>query len=205
MENLVDRIVSECVKKQIVESEDADWFRYGLEKRGVLIFVGIPFFVLAIWMTDIWGALSFFISFFTLRSRINGYHANTPFQCFVASVALEYVLLRLLYPHLSNGGALIIMIASVVVIYLCAPYNHPNMQLTEKEVAVCRNSARMRSAILFLIAAISMLLGETQVAKGISLGSAMAAFLLCCAYIFSKRCNNGKNEDQSEQSAEWAC
>ncbi len=200
---LVDMVVSKCVNAHIIDSEDIDWFRYGLEKRVMLILVGIPFLVLAIVLTCLWGTIGFLVSFFVLRSRINGYHANTPLQCLVASVALEYVFLGLLYPHIGSNIVALVMIASVLLIYLLAPYNHPNMQLTERETEACRKGAKIRSICLLVVVAIAMLLGMTQLAKGISLGSAMAAALLCCAYIFNWRKNNGENKDKGKQNAEW--
>lgn len=203
MGKIIDKIVERCIEKQIIDSEDSEWFRYGLEKRIVTVFVGIPFLLLAILLTDIWGAIGFMGSFFLLRSKINGYHAKTPLQCMIASVLLEFMFLSLVYPHVSIFSTLLIMAVSVIVIFFLAPFNDPSIHLDSREVTLCKNSARIRIIILFILAGVAIALNMDGVAKGITSGSAMAVLLLCSAYVFERGCKNGKSEDSSAQCSQW--
>ena len=89
----VDFIVTLCIRKNIIKEENIAWFRYGLEKRIVTLVVGIPFVLMGIAISNIWTALSFFLSFFFLRTRMNGYHAKSILGCLICSLALELLFL----------------------------------------------------------------------------------------------------------------
>lgn len=168
-----------------------------------MVFVGTPFFLLAIVLTDIWGAIGFLGSFFILRSKINGYHAKTPMRCMIASIFLEIVFLGVVYPHIAIHGAIIVMVVASVLIFMLAPFNDPNIHLSRKEVTQCKNSARARILLLLVVSLVAIVLNMGAAAKGIASGCAMAVLLLCSAYVLERRCKNGKIEDTSSQCAEW--
>ncbi len=205
MEVIISKIASACLKRNIVAVDDLEWFRYGLEKRIVSICVGIPFFVVAIFLTGYWSAIAYFFSFYFLRSRANGYHANTPLQCFFSSILLEFILLGLIYPYLCRHGAAALALVSLVLIFIFAPFKHDKMNLSPEEVFACKKSARIRCCILFALEIIFYLVNWTNPMKGLALGSAMAAFLLCYAYILFWRNNNEKDPKNSTENAHQHC
>jgi len=194
---MIVKIVERCIEKQIITSADSEWFRYGLERRILTAFVGIPFLFLAVMLTDIWGAIGFMGSFFLLRSKINGYHAKTPVQCMISSVLLEVLFLSVVYPRMGRFICLLIMTVSLVAIFFLAPSNDPSIHLDSRELKLFRKSARIRMVLLFALASIAVVLNIDGVAKGITSGSAMAVLLLCSAYIFEGRCKNGESEEAS--------
>lgn len=201
MERLINKLVELCVAKEIIKPENKDWFRYGIEKRLSTICVGIPFFLLAILLSDFLTATAFFISFFFLRSRINGYHANSIIQCLMVSLGLEILFLGLINPILNSAVMGILMTAAVALVFFLAPYNHPNMALTKEEILVCRKSARIRIIVLLLCFVLAACIKQRQLAAGITLGCAMAGGLLCFAYISEWRINHGKRTDEGNENA----
>lgn len=203
MERMIDRFVEICIEKQIIDSEASEWFKYGVERRIVTAFVGIPFLLLAMLLTDIWGAIGFMGSFFLLRSKINGYHAKTPVQCMIASMFLEFVFLIVVYPNIGTLSILLIMAVSLITIFFLAPYNDSSIHLDRKEIILFKKSARIRIIILFVLTSAAIALNMDSAAKGISSGSAMAVLLLCSAYVLGRRCKNGKGEETSEPCTEW--
>ena len=203
MGKMINKLAERCIEKQIIDPEASEWFKYGIERRVVTIFVGIPFLLLAVLLTDIWGAIGFMSSFFLLRSKINGYHAQTPVRCMIASILLEFFFLIIVYPNLGILSILLIMTASAVVIFILAPHNDMSMHLDDREVMLFKKSARIRIVLLFACTGAAVVLNLDNVAKGISSGSAMAVLLLCSAYIFERRCKNGKDEETCEQRSEW--
>lgn len=196
MDSWIDRFSRYCIAKNYISSADYLWFKYGLEKRFYTLVVAIPFFFLAVIITNIYTAFAFFICFYCLRSRTNGFHANTVWLCFTLSLLCEVVFLAVINPLLNTVGALVLAIASSIIIFILAPYNHPNMHLSTKEIAACRISARIRSCFILLGVFVCCILDTPTIAKGCSLGLAMAACLLCLAYILERR--KTLNEDSAK-------
>lgn len=201
MSPIVDFLVNFCLRKNIIAAESVDWFRYGVERRLTAVFVGIPFVIVAILISNPITALSFFLSFFFLRSRMNGYHAKTVTRCLVLSLVLEFVFLGILYRAVNSYVAWIVMVWVVGLSFTIAPYNHPNMQLTKAEMSACAKAARIRSLIIAVLLLVATLIGLDESVKGISLGCAMAGMLLCFAYIIDWRNHNGKIADEDGEGS----
>ena len=78
--------------------------------------------------------------------------------------------------------AFIALVISIVVIWLLAPYNHPNMNLSPEEVTACAKSAKGRLCILVFALSVLYVGGQNQFALGILLGIVMTASILTLAY-----------------------
>ena len=192
----VDFIVTLCIRKNIIKEENIAWFRYGLEKRIVTLVVGIPFVLMGIAISNIWTALSFFLSFFFLRTRMNGYHAKSILGCLICSLALELLFLGGIAHWINNYSAGVIMALVLITTFTVAPYNHSNMHLTSNELSACKIAVRIRYSILLVILGVCILHKWTAITKGIASGCAMAGTLLCFAYIIDWRTQNGETADK---------
>lgn len=187
MHSLMVRFAHFCVEKQIIESKHFDWFVYGLEKRLSTIILSIPFVILAIVVSNLPCAISFFLSFFVLREYIGGFHANTVWGCLIISLLSEAALFFLVHPFLSPIAIVCITIVSITCIYILSPYNHPNMHLTDKEIAACRKKGRIRAFVVSSVIAFTCILGQDEIAKGLTLGIALTTAMLCLGYIYDRR------------------
>lgn len=187
MEKLTGWVTRYCVSHHIISEEQIPWFEYGLQKRISTVVVAVPFVLLAALLSDLWVALSFFACFYALRIHINGYHAKTLGGCFVISMLLVLVFLGIVYRLLTPVLCWILQGISVLLIFALAPYNHPKMHLNEAEIQACRHSARIRSLILLGLSLLAALLRLPRILEGITIGFAMAAVLLCLAYIFHSK------------------
>lgn len=183
MHSVVNKISVLCLKKGIVEEEDISWFVYGLEKRITTAITATVFLIIAIFTTNVWTALSYLGSFYFLRVRTNGYHAKSFLGCFVSSLLLELLFLLLVLPRLGNMAVYILGALNLAIIFLFAPYDHPNMHLDRAELQACRKSSRRRISALTVLMVISRLVGAANIAYGITLGNTMAALLLVIAKI----------------------
>lgn len=183
MDGVINWIIAYSLKNGIVTENNLPWFRYGIEKRLTTIVVMIPFFILAVLLTNIYVTCVFLLSFYLLRSRMNGYHANKFTRCFIHSLLLEVVCLLLIYPLLNQISVYALSIICFTLIFILAPYNHPNMHLNKEEVTACRISSRIRVSCITICNIIVCALGYLDCAKGILLGTMMAVYLLCLAYL----------------------
>lgn len=185
MHSLIVKLADYCVDKKIIESKHIEWFVYGLEKRFYTFFVAIPFLILAIVLSSVPCAISFFFAFFILRGYIGGFHANTIWWCLTISLLSESAILFLVYPFLFNIVIICITIICVTCIYTLAPYNHPNMHWTSEELIACKKISRLRSFLLSAGIAISSIIGFDEIAKGLTLGIVLATVMLCLGYILT--------------------
>lgn len=178
-----------CVDKGIIAEDKSEWFQYGIERRLISILIGCPFFVLALILTDFSVSASFFLSFYYLRSRTNGFHAKSVHACLIISLLCESFFLTVFYYSLTPIIMIGVNITSIVLVLMLAPYKDSSFPLSNDEFCAIKKSSRIRVIILAIIVCISSLLGQHELSKGITTGVAMAVSLLSLAYIL----NGGKN------------
>lgn len=143
MNSLLDWFTNYCISNALISKDNEALFRYGLEKRLCTLVVLIPFAVIAIYLSGLWTAISYIISFFYLRSQTNGYHAKTHWGCFVGSLLLELLFLMVIKPMLNTIWVLVLVSLASLAVFLFAPYNHPMMNLDDQEYAACKKAARI--------------------------------------------------------------
>lgn len=178
MHQIISRFSVKCVHVGIVEEDMLEWFCYALEKRVVTTISALILLVPAISFSNIWTAVAYLGSFFYLRSRTSGYHANSFVGCLFISVILEATFLLFVLPILTIYMALILNLVSLVIVYLLAPYNHPNMHMTDQEIEGCRISARLRITMLSAMAILLYFCALKNISNGFTLGNTMTALLL---------------------------
>lgn len=197
MLRIIDRLSEKAIKKGIIKLEQKEWFCYGIEKRLTSLAIGIPCFLLAVIVSDFWGALAFNLSFFLIRRYSNGIHANSVVKCLCCSLLCETLFLGVLYPLLNRAAVLALIALSLTAVISLAPYNHPYFHYTTEERIACKKHARIYVTVLSTIALVGLAFKMTSISKGISLGCAMAGFSLCCAYLFDRRNSYGKQENET--------
>ena len=187
MQKLIDKFTDYCKKEAFIKPEEASWFKYGLEKRLNTIIVGIPFLIIAFLISNFLCAISFFATYFFVRKYIGGYHAKTVLGCIVFSLMTELIFLGGLNYALNTPLAFLTIGLGTITILKFAPYNHPNMHLSPEEISACRKTGRWRICIIVLLSVTAWFCGKTEIVKGCSIGTAMAAALLCLGYIYDWR------------------
>ena len=186
MHQHIKAITEFCLAKGIIKDQDAVWFSYGLERRVTTLIVAIPFFFVASALTNILTAISYFVSYFFLRTKTNGYHAHTLIGCIALSLLVEVFFCAALYPIEGTIWIALLIAISCSLIYCFAPYVHENLPLPASAVSTCRQQARFRGVLLSSVALIVQLLGLTALSKGVTMGITTASCMLCIPYIKRK-------------------
>lgn len=189
----IDSFTNMCIDNGYITQEQAPWLHYGIEKRVTTFFISIPMFIVGSLVSSPAMAFSFYISFYLLRSRASGFHAKSLGGCVILSILTEVFFLGIL-PHVWNDVvATALLIVSTIIIFILAPYNHPNMGLSLEELVECARSAKRRLSVLILFVVFLHVLQFNQLAIGIVLGIVMVAVTLIFAYI-------PKGERQNEKT-----
>ncbi len=179
----IDSLVNMCINKGYITQEQAPWLHYGIEKRITTLLTSIPMLIVGSLISSPVMAFSFFISFFVLRTQTNGVHAKSFKECFILSILAELFFLGILPRVWNDAMAIVLLIASSISIFILAPYNHPNMELSPRELAACASSSKKRLLTLILLMAIFYQLQFNQLATGVLSGIVMVAATLTLAYI----------------------
>lgn len=187
MSRWLNKFSRQCIHYGIVSEDQLPWFIYGIEKRLSTVFTSIPFLLLAIILSTPYCAISMFMSFFLLRRRTSGYHANSAVSCILISLLLEAIFLASIYPLFNLILILAFLVLCIPLIFKLAPYRHPNMHFTDEEVSACQFSARVNTFILTICTVITYAVGLQEISKGLTIGIAMSTVLLCISYILEWR------------------
>lgn len=198
MHALLYRFALGCVEEKIIDKEEADWLVYGLEKRITASVAAILFFLIGIRLADTLSVIAFLSSFYFLRVRTNGYHANSFLSCLILTLLLEAFFLKLVLPTLNSFIFFFLNIADFWTIFLFAPFRNCNMHLNERELWACRKTSRIRISVLFTASILLYIFGELDISKGITLGITMTALLLLIAYIKEKGENKHERGKQNQ-------
>lgn len=182
-----DSFVVMCIQKGYASEDEAPWLRYAFEKRITSAIAFVPLLIIGLLITNPAKLLAFLITFFLLRTRTNGFHAKSGGRCLLYSILGEVFFLRVLPMVWNDIIAFIALGMSIMLIWILAPYNHPNMDLSSEEVVVCAKSAKLRLSILALTFCILCIWRQTQLSEGILLGIVMTASTLAMAYLMVKR------------------
>lgn len=179
----IGTLVDVCIAKGYITLDQAPWLYYGIEKRVTTILISIPMLIIGSLASTPAMSIAFYISFCSLLARTNGLHAKTLAGCLILSIISEILFLGIIPFILNANVAISLLIISIISIAVLAPYNHPNIDLSDEESTACAKSARIRLIILILLLIILYAMQLEQLATGILLGIVMAAVTLVLAYI----------------------
>lgn len=189
----VDWLTAYCLKKSFISIDDVEWFSYGIVRRLSLVFTITVLFPIGCYFTTIITMLSFTLSFFFLRKRTNGYHAKNFSSCLIFSVCSVIAIFGIIQPNLSDKVVLLVPAISNPIIFLLAPFDHPNSKMTKEERDISAKKAKRNTTGLSLILFFAHWLSCFDIAIGISLGIGYSTFLLILAHIICKG-GQAKNE-----------
>lgn len=132
------------IANDIVEKEQEEEYIYGFQKLLGKILNYTTLVLLSLYNEVLVPGIIFMIVFFSLRERTGGYHAKTPLRCYLGTVGSYFLMIRIAAPAIMGKDFIyiIIVVISILVIFIFAPVNHPNLLLDEQEIEVCRRSSR---------------------------------------------------------------
>ena len=175
-------LVDWCLQKGYISQDEIPWLRYAFEKRIVTLVTFIPLLILGFSIANPTMVIGFLASFCFLRTRTNGYHAKNVGWCLFYSALGEIFFLKLIPQLLNKFFLLVALMVSIAIIWLLAPYNHPDMKLSQGEIEACARSAKNRLNILLIVLSMLYICRQWQLALGALLGIFMVASLLVLAY-----------------------
>lgn len=136
---LVDKLLDKCERDGVLEKEEEDIIRFGIENLinlviclGILLCIG--------WIFDsLLSGILFFMFFLPLRKYAGGYHSNTEKGCIISSVAILLLVFSIFFLERWNMVVYLIISALCnVLFFFMVPVGNKNKLLDELEKAVYR-------------------------------------------------------------------
>ena len=188
-------LTEQMIREKLINSEQKEEYIYAMitliEKA---ISIGTILWI-SILVNKLVPTLLFLVSFFGLRKRTGGYHANTFLICYIETVG-TYIILLYINSILVKHILFIYMMLgiSMCIIFLIGTVNHPNLHMSKKEVSAAKKSSRQ---ILLLESSIVCFLGimdmEVIIISYMASAIIMCAILLCIAKILGQEVNEYEN------------
>lgn len=134
---MTDKVLEQLITFEIINRKDMEVYRFGLEVLFLKCFHYISYLVIAFLGGEIICFLLFFVAFSLLRKNAGGYHSETRRGCYIIS-CLTVVLVVILPKWVELKGAMIIgaivlLIASDMLIIGLAPLGNKNRELDNEE------------------------------------------------------------------------
>ncbi len=148
---MTDRILNQLIKLNIIDSEDEEIYRFGLEGIFLKLIHYLSYFLIAALLREWVRFLLFFSAFLLLRKNAGGYHAKTKGGCYVSSCLTVLCVISCIkaaaYWQYAVPAAGILMLLADAAVFVLAPRGNRNRMLDQEERAAFR-----RRSYVFLIA-----------------------------------------------------
>jgi len=134
LESICYTISYHCYKKQLIEEDDIDIIRYGLELFLTQLFPFIIITLTGCLMHLPLETFSFLIIFISLRQILGGYHANRYYKCFTLTI-FNYILVMILATNIlisSLIGTNLLLIIGIISYHITPQYKKDNNSLKKK-------------------------------------------------------------------------
>ncbi len=191
MKGFSDSIASELGSQGIIQKEDVDKCRYGLEIMMSSLLDVLSILLFSIFVGNFLETVLLFAAFIPLRIYAGGYHANTKLRCYLVSVSMYIVFtatMFLLPREFYWVTSTFCTIFSLIMVYSAAPIIHHNKTVNEIEKEYYRKFSRtialLETALIFIITiifpfgrvGISLALGQFAVSVSMMVATAPIYF-----------------------------
>lgn len=153
IEYMVNVTLNRFNENQIIEKEDEDIYRYGLQILIGSIVKGIIILSIAFITGFLLEAIVFISVFGVLRIQAGGIHADSYKTCLITT--LLFVFASIIIGKAINSKDSIFIFSSLLyisglIVYMYAPVETPNKPLSDKEVIIYRRRSRITYIILMI-------------------------------------------------------
>ncbi|MDR0914802.1 MAG: accessory gene regulator B family protein [Oscillospiraceae bacterium] len=176
------------VANKVIEQEDEQYYRYGLE---VLISTSlsiISVIIISIITNRFFETLLYLAGFIPLRTVAGGYHAKTHLRCYLVLIFSYLIFLSIIFflplAAVMYLGYAAIVLATVLILVL-APIDDPNRPFTDDERQKFKKRSRL-ALLVYIAAAVAVSFLSLQLSLCVGLGMLTTGLALLASAIKNK-------------------
>lgn len=186
MEKICSRITTCFANRRIIDKDEIEIFRYGLN----IFFFSVASLSSILIMAGLIGNLRlivvYYLAFIPLRLFAGGYHAKTHLRCYALSVIAFLLMSVILMIPVSLSGVVVLsgsIFLAIVIIWNLAPVIHKNRQINNKELYYFKRICRIICVMeIVLIGLFILLYGFGHVTVAFSCGFVSEALSVYIAH-----------------------
>lgn len=179
---MTDRILSQLIKLNIIDREDEEIYRFGLEGLFLKLIHYTSYLVIALLTHEIICFLIFFAAFLVLRKSAGGYHAKTRGGCYVSSCFLVFCMMicikMMVGSNYAEPAGCSLLLLSDLCIFTIAPLGNRNREYDPEETQLFRKRTVFFLILENALVVILRLAGKADYAVPIVMAAGVEAVLL---------------------------
>lgn len=194
MEKAAGTLADVLVRKNVVEKEDRDFYRYAIETVLVYAINLSTMLILAAVTGKLPELLLLLAVFYPLRTNCGGKHMNTWYACYIIScILMEAILLVSGIMNVHLVVMAVIMAACISCIWLLAPLEHKDHPLEKQDFAKGRKKVRIFIICVTILAFIFKYFGF-EAGANICVCSEVLSCILLLLGVIEIKIDNRKNK-----------
>lgn len=188
IEKLALKIVNQMETEKIISRSSCEYYEYALIGMlehtitvGTMLLLGFIF-------RQFLPTICFAVFFLSLRRRAGGFHAEKFWQCYLETVIIYCMIIRIV-PMLCKTPTVMygMLLFAIILIYIMGSINHPNMDMNKRELQESKRAARVLVLMEVMIIAVLVCLKVDSIYIGyMSAAIILCAFLMCLAKIIKQ-------------------
>lgn len=190
---MTDRILIQLIKLNIIDSEDEEIYRFGLEGLLLKLIHYSSYLVIAFFAHEIIRFLIFFAAFLVLRKSAGGYHAKTRAGCYISSCLIVFcmvICIKMAVDWNSFGlFGCILLLLSDICIFGFAPLGNRNREYDTEETLIFRKRAVGFLVLENILVIMFLITGKANYATPVVLAIGVEGGLLLIEKIRTKKVN----------------
>lgn len=188
LKRLSEKLAEKLVHTGIISEADADVHVYGFFQLTMLLINLSTIILLGVMFKEMLLCVILNIAYIPIRVNAGGYHANSPFRCYINSTITIAVLLAVLkWGSFSEISVCLMVACSTVVIWFLAPMGALEQPLDEAEKKVYGTRTRVVLSIEMVASLCLMFMHLAQISAAIVLGILTEAVMLVVGKIKQHR------------------
>lgn len=193
MTMIAEKIVTSLVSNEIISAEDRQLYEYGFHQGFILMINILTTILIACLFNMIVENIIFLVAYIPLRSYAGGYHAKTPFRCYLFSVIMIAFTLLIIKLYIWNEiNVIAITIVSAWIIILLGPVEDKNKPLDQIERAIFKKRTNIILCVLIVLAMLLWFAGQKQISICIIMAFNILSIMLLLGKI--KNLIGGRND-----------
>ncbi len=194
MKSISGTIAGALWNQGIIQEEDIDTCRYGLN-----IFISsaieiISILLIAVFVGNFFETFLLFLAFIPLRIYAGGYHANTKLRCYLISLGVYYIFTMIMNMLLQDTYwtvNLLTTLFSLTMVLISAPVIHKNKYINKIELKYYRKfSIWICSIETVIILLLTVIFPKSPYIVSLAIGQAAVTFSMLSALIKEKITDN---------------
>lgn len=194
------RVTNRLLKRELITQEDYEIYLFGVEQMLVLLLDLLTCVLVGVVFGNILQTILFVAAFAGVRVYAGGYHASTPWSCYLLTTGMIIVSTVILKYIDWNVGVLIgLLVVASLVILKFAPVDTENKPIDDVEYVYFRKKTKLVLLVEIILAVLGVVFQLKITAESIVWALAVLAVALVCEKLKKQMKKETEEQENNEK------